>query len=247
MGYIPFMGCLSFLDRSVKVGPKPEIRLNKPGLFANAVRDLGKSERTRARLMDAAVGIFAREGYEAASVNRIAQAADVVNGTFYLHFKDKNDIAIAVAYRIAADITRQLDEAMADIDNAAERTSCATRRFIEFGSEQPEWGWAFFRAVWFFPDFRESVITYLRDDLKRGARQGVFTAGIDDFLIDMFASLTMSALFARLQGNAGPEAGSKAAELQLRMLGVAPAKAKKVAWRKLPPLKLSILPGEPAP
>jgi len=234
------MGCLSFLGRSVKVVPNPEIRVNKPGLFANAARNLGKSERTRARLMDAAVGIFAREGYEAASVNRIAQAADVVNGTFYLHFKDKDDIANAVTYRIAAGITRQLDEAMADIDDAVDRTSAATRRFIEFASAQPEWGWALFRAAWSFRSLRENVITHLRADLKRGARQGAFTVPIDDFLIDTFASMTLSALFARLSGTEGPEAGPKVAELQLRMLGVSPARAKKAAWRKLPPIELSI-------
>jgi AcrR family transcriptional regulator len=72
-----------------------EIRVT--GLFADAARKLGKSERTRARLMDAAVGIFAREGYEAASVNRIAQSADVLKGTLYLHFMDKDDIAAAVS------------------------------------------------------------------------------------------------------------------------------------------------------
>lgn len=218
--------------------------MSQPGLFANAARKLGKSERTRARLMDAAVSIFAREGYEAASVNRIAQAADVVNGTFYLHFKDKDEIAAAVTYRIAAGITRQLDEAMADIDDAVDRTSAATRRFIEFASAQPEWGWALFRAVWSFRDLRENVITYLRADLKRGAKQGAFTTPIDDFLIDTFASMTLSALFNILSRTAGIEAGPKVAELQLRMLGVPPARAKKAAWRKLPKIELSILPME---
>ncbi len=221
--------------------------MNEPGLFANAARNLGKSERTRARLMDAAVGIFAREGYEAASVNRIAQAADVVNGTFYLHFKDKDEIAATVAYGVAAGITRQLDDAMADIEDAIERTSTATRRFIEFASAQPEWGWALFRGVWAFRDLRENVITYLRADLKRGARQGAFNAPIDDFLIDTFASMTLSALFARLSGTAGPEAGPKVAELQLRMLGVSPARAKKAAWCKLSPIELSILPDQAKP
>jgi AcrR family transcriptional regulator len=215
----------------------------KTGPFAQEARHLGKSARTRARLMDAAVGIFAREGFEAASVNRIAQAAEVVNGTFYIHFKDKNDIANAVTYRIAADIARQLDEAMTDLDDAAERTSTATRRFIEFGVAQPEWGLALVRAMWVFRDLRESVIAYLRADLKRGARQGAFTVTIDDFLIDTFASMTLSALFGRISGTADAHAGSRVAELQLRMLGVSPARAKKAAWRDLPPIKLSLVAG----
>jgi len=221
-----------------------ESALKKTGHFAEEARNLGKSARTRARLMDAAVGIFAREGFEAASVNQIAQAADVVNGTFYLHFKDKDEIANAVTYRIAADLARQLDEAMGDIDDAVERISTATRRFIEFGGARPEWGMALFRATLSFRDLRENVVTYLRADLKRGARQGAISVPVDDFLIDTFASMTMSALFGQLSGTAGADAGSKVAELQLRMLGVTPARAKKAAWRPLPKVALSMSVGQ---
>lgn len=199
---------------------------------------LGKSERTRAKLMEAAIGVFARDGFEAASVNEIARAADVVNGTFYIHFKDKNDIAAAVTYRIASDITRQLDEAMTDIDDSVDRTSTATRRFIEFAASEPAWGMALWRAVWFSRDLRGNVASYLRSDLMRGRRQGAFTTEIDNFLIEMFSSMTMTALFARLQGTAGADAGSRVAELQLRMLGVSEKRAKAAAWRKLEPLSL---------
>jgi AcrR family transcriptional regulator len=201
---------------------------------------LGKSARTRIKLMEAALGIFAREGFEAASVNAIARAADVVNGTFYLHFKDKNDIAAAVTFGLAADVTRQLDEAMVDIDDAIERTSTATRRFIELASAQSDWGWALWRANWHFPGFRKNVAARLRADLMRGRDQGAFTVTIDDFLIDVFASMMTAALFDRLNGSIGPEAGSKVAELQLRMLGVPAAKAKAAAWRDLPPLEIAL-------
>jgi AcrR family transcriptional regulator len=216
------------------------LQVMKAASFAESARNQGKSERTRARLMDAAVGVFARDGFEGASVNEIARAADVVNGTFYLHFKDKNDIAAAVAFGIAADVTRQLDAAMAGIDDAAERTSCATRRFIEFLSVQTEWGLALWRAIWFFPELRANVVNHLRADLLRGRRQGGFTVEIDEFLVDTFISMMTAALFGRLQGRVGAEAGSKTAELQLRMLGVPAKKAKAVAWRKLPPLDIEL-------
>jgi len=215
-------------------------RPGNPGLFSGEARNLGKSARTRARLMDAAVGVFARVGYEAASVNEIAQAADVANGTFYLHFKGKDDIAAAVAFRMAADVARQLDEAMTGIDDAVERTSFATRQFIDLASSEPEWGWALFHAVWYMPELRRQVVTYLRADLERGVEQGSFKVEIDDFLVDTFASMVASALFGRLRGETGPEAGPKVAELQLRMLGVAPARAHRIAWREIEPLSLDL-------
>jgi AcrR family transcriptional regulator len=210
------------------------------GIFATEARDQGKSARTRARLMDAAVGVFARVGVEAASVNEIAQAADVANGTFYLHFKDKDEIVSVVAYRIAGDIARQLDEAMVDMDDAIERTSFGTRQFIDIACSEPEWGWALFRAVWFLPELRKVSNEYLKADLQRGVRQGVFTVAIDRFLINTYASMLLSALQGRLSGDAGKDAGARVAELQLRMLGVPAAKAKKAAWRKLEPLTLKV-------
>ena len=210
------------------------------GMFSSEARNLGKRERTRARLMDAAVGIFARSGYESASVNEIARAADVANGTFYLHFKDKDAIVAAVAMRIAGDVVRQIDLAMKDIDDAIERTSCATRQFIDLACSEPQWGWALLRAVSFLPDLRRQGARYLRADLQRGARQGAFNLKIDEFVVEMFAAMVMTALQARLRGDEGPDAGSKVAELQLRMLGVTSARAHRVAWRPLEPLQLSV-------
>lgn len=208
------------------------------GIFALEARHLGKRARTRARLMDAAVRVFARVGYEAASVHEITQAADVANGTFYTHFRDKEELVAAVAFAIAADVARRLDAAMADIDDAVERTSTATRQFLEFASGEPEWGWALFRGAWFVPELRRGVLAHLRADLERGVAQGAFKIDIDAFTVDTLASMVLAALFARLRGEAGPEAGSKVAELQLRMLGVGPVRAHRVAWQPLPPMDL---------
>jgi AcrR family transcriptional regulator len=216
--------------------------VGRQGIFADEARHLGKSARTRARLMDAAVGVFARVGYQAASVNEIAQAADVANGTFYLHFKDKNEIAAAVAFRMAADVARQLDDAMSDMDDAVDRTSFATRQFVDIACSEPDWGWALFHAAWYMPDLRKQVAIYLRADIRRGVEQGAFKVELDDFLVDSFASMVLLALFRRLRGESGPEAGSKISELQLRMLGVSPSRARRVAWQEIEPMKLRMQP-----
>jgi AcrR family transcriptional regulator len=206
------------------------------GPFASKARKLGKSARTRARLMDAATALFAAEGFEAASVNRIALAAEVVNGTFYRHFRDKDEIAAAVAFEIAGETARRLDAAMADLDDAVLRVATATRRFVELAQARPEWGMALFHAVWFFPALRRSVVGYVRADLERGAKQGSFTATIDDVTVDLFASMTMIAVFGRLKSGSPPDIAARTAEMQLRMLGVPPKRAAKAAWRTLPPL-----------
>ena len=203
------------------------------GPFAAEARQQNKSARTRARLMDAAVEVFARDGFEAASVNEIARIAEVANGTFYVHFKDKDAIAVEVAARIGADITDQIDSAMADMDDALDRFGFATRQFIEFANSQPQWGRVIIRAGSFLPQMQRQMETHMCADLRRGRAQGQITAEIDAFLVDTIVAMVFATLAARLRGDAGPEAGSRVTELVLNMLAIPPQRAHVVAWQDI--------------
>jgi AcrR family transcriptional regulator len=54
-------------------------------------------EQKRDELIAAAAGLFVAEGYEAASVNRIARAAGVTPNTLYWYFRDKDELLVATA------------------------------------------------------------------------------------------------------------------------------------------------------
>lgn len=49
-------------------------------------------ERTRQRLLDAALQIFARNGFERATVDHIVREAGFSKGAFYVHFESKEDL-----------------------------------------------------------------------------------------------------------------------------------------------------------
>ncbi len=55
----------------------------------------------RDELLDAAVQLFARDGYEATSINRIIETVGVSKGAFYHHFAAKEDLVTALADRHA--------------------------------------------------------------------------------------------------------------------------------------------------
>ncbi|HWD27388.1 MAG TPA: helix-turn-helix domain-containing protein [Rhizomicrobium sp.] len=213
--------------------------MSEQGIFASEARHLGKSARTRGRIMDAAVSLFARNGFEATSVNEIARAADVANGTFYLHFKDKDELVAALTLRMASDVTRRISEAMADVTDAIERVARGTRHFIELAASEPDWGWGVYRALAAMP--RAGALGgYMRADMALGARQKLFTVKVDDFVTTMFGAALVAALAMRLRGEGGPEIGSRCAELQLRMLGAPSARARRAAWREIAPLTLRV-------
>lgn len=54
---------------------------------------------TRARLLQSAAELFRREGYEATSIERIADAAGFTKGAFYSNFDSKEDIFLIVLER----------------------------------------------------------------------------------------------------------------------------------------------------
>jgi len=51
-----------------------------------------RTERTRAALMSAFISVLLSEGYDAVTVERVADAANIGRSTFYLHYTGKEDI-----------------------------------------------------------------------------------------------------------------------------------------------------------
>src|SRR5207249_12000803 len=51
-----------------------------------------RGDQSRRDLMNVAIDCFARYGYQATSIDRIAKAAGVTKGALYYHFKDKEEL-----------------------------------------------------------------------------------------------------------------------------------------------------------
>ncbi len=70
-----------------------------------------RKARTRADLLAAARQVFAARGYHEASIAEITQTADVGVGTFYLHFRDKDEIFTTLIEEGLRDIREQVTAA----------------------------------------------------------------------------------------------------------------------------------------
>jgi AcrR family transcriptional regulator len=55
-----------------------------------------RPDARRRELLDAATMVFAKKGYRRASISDIIAAADVARGTFYLYFKSKDAVFLAI-------------------------------------------------------------------------------------------------------------------------------------------------------
>jgi len=67
-----------------------------------------KQARTRAELLSTAAGVFARRGYNGASVEEIAEEAGYSHGAVYSNFEGKADLFLAVFEEYMAERAREL-------------------------------------------------------------------------------------------------------------------------------------------
>jgi AcrR family transcriptional regulator len=72
-----------------------------------------KSEVTRARILDVALDLFRRQGFEETTMRGIAAAAEVSLGSAYYYFQSKEDLVMAFYERAIDAMTPKMEAALA--------------------------------------------------------------------------------------------------------------------------------------
>lgn len=167
----------------------------------------GKGERTRERLLGAAVGEFRRVGVGDADVRAIASAAGVAPGTFYFHFPTKEQVLIELERREEERISHELARFFVGspglpavlakvVDSVAGlEQRLGPRLFKDFlalhfsAARPPEEVWE-----------HHPVIVVVVDELRRAHERGVIPADVDPFYSGLFFLVGLYALMITLPG-----------------------------------------------
>ena len=88
---------------------RPEMWDRAVGIHAGR----GARRSAAARLLDAAVDAFSRRGYADVNVDEICRAARIAKGSFYRHYRSKEELFFAAAQAAAAEITESFGRAVA--------------------------------------------------------------------------------------------------------------------------------------
>lgn len=178
-----------------------------------AVSTAGRSS-ARHQILDAAVVVFEREGYQAASIDAIAEAAGVSRRTIYHHFKTKNDILVGASLEQAQLFLEELKAAMSGQDDfpvfivdclcfVIQRSP--TSRFFML---QMAKGVAMESATIYFnhPDLMRGWLDYFREPYILALRKGQINPAIElEALINWFGRVATSFLQYPLD-NKSPDA-----------------------------------------
>lgn len=92
---------------------------------------LPRDER-RAQLLDAALEVFAANGYHGAAMDDIAETAQVSKPVLYQHFPSKRDLYIALLDSHLAALTELMRTALASTTDNRERVRAVMRTYYEF-------------------------------------------------------------------------------------------------------------------
>jgi AcrR family transcriptional regulator len=97
-----------------------------------------RTEATRRALLDAALRIFARDGFEASRIEDIAGATGHTRGAFYAHFNSKEDLFFALFEQEARGRLRDLRSALEECPDSTGRLR-ALRKFYVARVSDRQW------------------------------------------------------------------------------------------------------------
>ena len=140
--------------------PRPKLRRNEKHIV------------TKRRLFQAAIKVVGKYGYAGASVARITAEAGVAQGTFYLHFENRQALLDQLLPAVGEDVAATVRERTSSTLSPAETEVERCRAFFDVLKEVPEFFRILNEAEMFAPEAYakhiDSIVSGYVRALKRG-------------------------------------------------------------------------------
>jgi AcrR family transcriptional regulator len=131
-------------------------------------RRLTKDER-RTRIMEGAARVFAERGYEAASLDEIAEAAGISKPVIYDHFESKRELHISLLDSHSRDMLAFMTERVITAETRAEQLEQGFDAFLEYVESHP-YAW---RLIFRDPSASDEAIVRAHERIQRLATESV--------------------------------------------------------------------------
>ncbi len=167
------------------------------------IADRKQRERlARKRLiLKAAARVFARHGYHRASMDSIAEEAELGKATLYYYYKNKDDLLLGILTEGIKDFFQQLEQGLQSSTDAMEKLEVVIRESMLFFERHPD----YFRLYMYLnvhPAFRQKIyrqiqpllsqkIEMIKNIFETGQAQGRFKPIPVAYLQRIFGSLVM--------------------------------------------------------
>lgn len=188
-----------------------------------------RRERTRMRLVESAMLVFAERGTDGSVIEEVIATAGVSRGTFYNYFDSNEALFAAVAEEVGNQMLLLVDPVVLRQPDPAARVATGVRLMLRIARAHPHLA-AFMARVGPPAVSARSLVTgSLLRDLRRGIAAGRFPAMDAGLAFDLVTGPVLAGFHRMLTTRVPATYAEDMAQAVLRSLGVPPATARKLA------------------
>lgn len=189
-----------------------------------------RREKTRIRLIESALGVFAKKGPDAPVIDDFIAAAGVARGTFYNYFRTTDELLKAVAGETSDEVLGVIDPMVREIPDPAQRVVVGSRLYMQMAVRYPLWG-AFITAVGTKRGSRGRLLDeYLTRDLQLAIDCGRFK--VEDVVVarDIALGAITYGIATLLSDNAPADYAEQSMRALLLAFGIDGTEARELAY-----------------
>ncbi len=148
----------------------------------------------REAIIQAAIEVFSRKGFQAATIAEIAEKASVADGSIYQYFKNKEDLFFSIPVEKTKEFRTQLELHLQGITGAFNKIRKFVWYFLYFFKVNPDYGRilmlemrvskSFVKTDTY--DFLKKSVGQVMDIIAEGQEEGVIRKDTDVFILRHF-------------------------------------------------------------
>jgi len=195
-------------------------------------------ERKREALVQAGYKVMSKKGIDQATMQEIAEIADVGAGTVYSYFKSKDELAIAVMERLMYDLALRIEAVTDNFTDPAQVYAFGVRTVIEAATSDFRWKQLLYRSEVIADAMHRRMGPFAIRDLENATKAGRFKVKDASLTFKMAAHAIVGGCLSITQGDFPTDAVEEIVIRTLCMTGIGEAEAVELAQRERPPLPL---------
>lgn len=197
-----------------------------------------KQLRKREALVQAGYKVMSERGIDQATMQEIAELADVGAGTVYSYFKSKDELAIAVMERLMYDLALRIEAVTDSFTDPAQVYAFGVRTVIEAATNDIRWRQLLYRSEVIADAMHRMMGPFAIRDLENATKAGRFKVKDASLTFKMAAHAIVGGCLSIAHGDFPPDAVEEMLVRILCMTGIGEAEAIELANRERPPLPL---------
>lgn len=197
-----------------------------------------RRHRTRLRLVESALEVFAAKGVDATVIDEVIAAAGVSRGTFYNYFRTDHELLAAVSEAISNETVRRIESVVGTLPDPAERLAQGLRLCLHLALTYPLFARFFSRAGFSAIGPGHLMFEYVPRHVRDAIAAKRMDAPDVDLAVDLLSGVMLSAVHAIATRPVSDSYPDKLVLQLLLGLGMTRTSARKLVAAPLLPIDL---------